>query len=1152
MEPLECRMQNVECRMLNLIGIRIMKNLYKIIIVSLFLGFAFSVNAQDQRTLETKVADVLTQMPTHDLAHLNRLLNEMVALGEEGLAQFTKMIVAPGSGDDTQVRFALGNLSHFVGKDVNDKSRLLVSKAYTDAIEATANKEVKAFFFYHLNFFGGGEAVKVAAKYLNDDRLVEPAMGFLRSCGTHSAVHAIMDAMADMSVKNQAIAVKAIGELREVHALGHVNALLETNDTNLKKAVLYALSEIGDPSSFKTMTSAAKEAGYIYEPTKAAAALLKYAERLGEKGELETSEKICETLIKKCTEPGQQNYALSAISILVDQQGYEALDLLLEGIRNPDKKYRNAMLRYAKQITDIAATREWMAVYEELTPDVQAELMTFFGKRGDVLVKPVVKQGLSSDSQELRVASMTTLAKIWGVSALKPILSIMEDAPEDEVNEIQDILRTLVGPNEVFLLAGSFEDQNDAGKVAVIELLAERQADAYFELLIDNTKSEKADIKAAAYKSLSRVSKLKNWKPLMSLMFELSDDTYLKDVQRAIVVASKEADANPAKPILDAYTGATKRQYRIIGLLPELGGKRALETTAKAFAEGDAKMKEVAFEALTNWNDYTASSALFDICETGATDYQSKAFAGYVRQVRTASIPADQKLLLLRKVLPLASSGEQKLSVIKALERNKTFLTLVFLGKLMNERELANAAGRAAALIALPQSGSKEGMYGEVAREILTKAISVISGEESDYIKANISRWLEEMPKEGGYVSMFNGKDLTGWQGLVKNPIARAKMTEKELAKAQAIADEAVPAKWTVINEEIRFTGSRFENLCSTKDYGDFEMLVDWRINNKGDSGIYLRGTPQVQVWDTSRVEVGAQVGSGGLYNNQKNPSIPLVVADNPINDWSTFYIRMIGERVTVYLNGQLVVDNVVLENYWDRSQPIFPTGPIELQAHGTDLAFRDVYVREIKSGEYNLTVAEKAEGFTSLFNGKNLDGWIGNKTDYVVEDGIIVIRPKRGGHGNLYTEKQYADFNYRFEFQLTPGANNGLGIRTPSEGDAAYVGMELQILDNTAPIYANLKPYQYHGSVYGVIPSKRGFLNPVGEWNSEEVIVQGTRIKVILNGEVIVDGDIADGRDNGTLDHKNHPGLKNTKGHIGFLGHGSVVKFRKMRIKEL
>ena len=198
------------------------------------------------------------------------------------------------------------------------------------------------------------------------------------------------------------------------------------------------------------------------------------------------------------------------------------------------------------------------------------------------------------------------------------------------------------------------------------------------------------------------------------------------------------------------------------------------------------------------------------------------------------------------------------------------------------------------------------------------------------------------------------------------------------------------------------------------------------------------------------------------------------------------------------------------------------------------------------------LTNFEKMEGFKLLFNGENLNGWIGNKTDYVVEDGMIIIYPEKGGKGNLFTEKEYANFNFRFEFQLTPGANNGLGIRAPLEGIAAYKGIELQILDNTADKYKGLHEYQYHGSVYGVIPAKRGFLKPVGEWNTQEVIVNGHEIKVILNGEIILDGNIKDARKGGTLDGKKHPGLKNKTGHIGFLGHGDLVRFRNIRIKEI
>ncbi|HUZ60210.1 MAG TPA: DUF1080 domain-containing protein [Hanamia sp.] len=196
---------------------------------------------------------------------------------------------------------------------------------------------------------------------------------------------------------------------------------------------------------------------------------------------------------------------------------------------------------------------------------------------------------------------------------------------------------------------------------------------------------------------------------------------------------------------------------------------------------------------------------------------------------------------------------------------------------------------------------------------------------------------------------------------------------------------------------------------------------------------------------------------------------------------------------------------------------------------------------------------AQSSFGYISLFNGKNLDGWTGNKAGYRVENGAIVVHlGEYNNVGNLYTIKEFGNFVLHFQFKLTPGANNGIGIRTPLNGDAAYVGMEIQVLDNTANEYKDLHPYQYHGSVYGVIPAKRGFLKPVGQWNEEEIRADGTKIKVILNGHVIVDGDIASSIANGTMDHKSHPGLKNKIGHIGFLGHGSVVYFRDLRIKTL
>jgi hypothetical protein len=198
-----------------------------------------------------------------------------------------------------------------------------------------------------------------------------------------------------------------------------------------------------------------------------------------------------------------------------------------------------------------------------------------------------------------------------------------------------------------------------------------------------------------------------------------------------------------------------------------------------------------------------------------------------------------------------------------------------------------------------------------------------------------------------GFIALFNGKDLSGWKGLVKppldNPAKRAELTPEQAAEAQKEADEVMRQGWRAENGMLIFNG-KGRSLCTAKDYGDFEMYVDWKIEADGDSGIYLRGSPQVQIWDPNHWKIG----SGGLYNNEKNPKEPSKIADKPIGQWNTFHIKMVGDRVTVQLNDELVVDNVELENFWDRKKPIYPTGQIELQNHGSTLWFKNIYLREI------------------------------------------------------------------------------------------------------------------------------------------------------------------------------------------------------------
>ncbi|MDA0835520.1 MAG: DUF1080 domain-containing protein [Planctomycetota bacterium] len=204
------------------------------------------------------------------------------------------------------------------------------------------------------------------------------------------------------------------------------------------------------------------------------------------------------------------------------------------------------------------------------------------------------------------------------------------------------------------------------------------------------------------------------------------------------------------------------------------------------------------------------------------------------------------------------------------------------------------------------------------------------------------------VPPEG-FTALFNGEDLTGWKGLVGNPKSRAEMTPEQLEEAQKVADASMNEHWSVQDGVIVFDG-KGESLCTAKDYANFELMVDWKIEAGGDSGIYLRGSPQVQIWDTEHEPLfgaGADKGSGSLWNNQEHEKFPSVKADKPVGEWNSFHIKMIGERVQVTLNGTLVFDDI-MENYWERDKPIYSTGQIELQNHGNTLNFRNIYIKEL------------------------------------------------------------------------------------------------------------------------------------------------------------------------------------------------------------
>jgi len=1114
------------------------------LLIALLVGWSSLVSAQgpsDQRAFHTKIADVLALMPAPNKTQFNTNMEAIAALGEQGLTTIAGMLAAPGKGDNTQLQYAIAGYAFYVTQPGKEAARKQAVAALCKALPKTGDPENKVFLITQLETIGDNDAVNTLQACLTDDRLCDPAARALVKINTPAAQEALLKALPSAKGFNRITLTEALGDSRYTAAAAAIAPLAGDADKKLAKVALYALAQIGAPASAPVLAAAAAKSGYSYDVTDATSSYLYYAATLNNKA---AAEKIADGILKQAKTDGQVHTRTAALKLLTAIRGEKSMSLLLAAADDKNREYRDAALKFAGQ-NGLAGNALWL---KKLVGADNANKAAVIGMLGDNKVAaalPAILKLLGSKDAGVKLAAIKAAGQAGGVAALPALLQTMKTGDAATTAAVKEALLIMPGDEVAAQSGAALATMPAAAQPALLTVLAARKADGRINDVLPLTASTDAATRSAAISALKDVATRSNLSELFTLLNNTTNATDISSIQAALI----SAGANSADVLAQMKQASSDKQSRYLPVLAGIGETAALSPVLTAFNNGDAATKKAAVAALSAWKNAAAAPALLQIARDNTNSaYREDALAGYVSLTRKSSFPADQQLLMLRNAMELSTTPALQKRVLEGVEQCKTLPALLFAGNYLDNASVQQAAANAVMNIAL----ADKSYNGATVRALLEKTSQVLKGGDADYQRQSIRKYLAEMPAGDGFVSLFNGKDLSGWKGLVENPVARGKMDAKALAKAQQKADDNMRKGWSVKDGLLVFGGSG-DNLCTEKKYGDFEMLVDWKITAQGDAGIYLRGTPQVQIWDTSRTDVGAQVGSGGLYNNQRHESKPLKLADNAIGEWNHFRILMKGDRVTVYLNGELVTDNTILENYWDRGLPIFPEEQIELQAHGTYVAYRDLYIKEIpRPKPYVLSDEEKKAGYKILFDGTNMHEWVGNTKDYVIDNGDLIIDPSNGGHGNLYTKDEYKNFSFRFEFQLTPGANNGLGVRAPLEGDAAYQGMELQILDNEADIYKDLHVYQYHGSVYGVIPAKRGFLKPVGEWNVEEAIVDGTHIKVILNGTVILDGDIADARKNGTLDHKEHPGLKNETGHIGFLGHGSKVRFRNIRVKTL
>lgn len=890
-----------------------------------------------EATLRQRVENIVNRFPASDSNQRDRAAEALVQLGSQGILTVCRMLASPGKRDDSSARFALHGITMLVNREGRHRERDLYSRSLIRSLEERPDPEVKAFLIRQLQLIAGDEAVTALAGYLRDDRLCEPAAQALLAIGTLKAEEALLSALKTASGGRRVTLIRGLGTMRSVSALPEILPFADSSDRELRQVALFALANLGDPAAGSVLTRFTLLASR-YDRQSAPALLLLYTRRLGEGGHKKDTARLCHQLLDFYTAPEESQVPCTALTILVETLGETALGDLLRAMDHPARAVRSRALELVQTMPGPAVTAIWIKELERSRPEVRAEILNMLGTRGDRSALPSVLRELSSPQAEVRMPAVSAAAALGGLEILPEIWPLLDNSGEVETAHIQKVLLGFPSAQVVPEAAARLTGSSPQAQAALMQILAERRASRYAFHVLALTGSGDDEVRREALTALERLVQSEHLEPVLDLLLSIEKRSEVPLAQNALVAAALSFPEveDRASAILARYEiCAPERRPDLLRPLARIGGERALNLVIRELDSPETRIRSAAVYALARWPEIRAADPLLELCRS-TTDRKIlyPALQGYVRLIRAAGLPPEQKASALGKTLEIPLGNQEKNLVLDALSRVKTHSALRLAAGFLGDLQVRLRAAQAVLRIALPESGA-DGLWGGIVPAALYRVLPLIEDEnERQRIRGYISSRMEAE----GFVYLFNGEDLSGWMGD----------TEGYAAEDGRI----------VIHPD-RGSG----NLYTVREYGDFTLRFEFKLTPGANNGLGIRTPPE---GDAAYVGMELQIldNSAEKYQElqpyQYHGSIYGIVPalrgfQRPVGEWNYQEVTVRGRRVTVTLNGTVIVDADLDEaggsgTMDGRDHPGLKRerGHIGFLGHGSRVEFRSIWIKEL------------------------------------------------------------------------------------------------------------------------------------------------------------------------------------------------------------